>query len=125
MIYDIYHDESKKEAFRHVFLFTPKDNRREVLKYLRTARQLSNFKGKRLSFKNLGSNTSFECAKAWISILMGALQQKEKSGLEPFYLGKTRWYSRSEKRRIPLYRQFLKHLSAKLQSSIKNINIEI
>ena len=105
MIYDIYHDESKKEAFWHVFLFMPKNNRREILKYLEEARQMSGFKGKDFSFKKLHSAPSFECAGAWISILVAALQQKRREGLEPFYLGKT-GYNCPKRRRLPLYRRF-------------------
>ncbi|MHA1742660.1 MAG: hypothetical protein ACTSV6_00235 [Candidatus Heimdallarchaeota archaeon] len=86
-------------------MFIPKDNRREILKYLKQARQLSGFKGKRLSFKKLRSDSSFRCAWAWISILVAALQQKRKEGLEPFYLGKTA-YNQFKRRRVPLYGQF-------------------
>lgn len=107
MIYDIYHDESQEEAFWHIFLFIPRKSREEVLKYLKRAKQLSNFKGKHLSSKDLYSDTSFECAKSWLSIFLATLQQKQKERLEHFYLGKEE-YNQSQKRRPPIYKQFYK-----------------
>lgn len=58
-------------------------------KTLKKGRELSEFKGKNLSFKDLRSDSSFECAKSWLSILCSALQQKEKDRLEHDDLSKT------------------------------------
>lgn len=90
MVYDIYHDESKQESYWHVFLFVPRDTRADLLRYLVEARHLNSYNGDRLNFKNLRSNSSFSCAKSWISILAAALQQVEKGQLEPFILGRVR-----------------------------------
>ena len=38
IIYDIYHDESKEEAYWHGFLFVPRENRNYLLNLLNEAR---------------------------------------------------------------------------------------
>lgn len=105
MIYDIYHDESKEDAFWHHFLFIPRETRQVVLDYLKRAKQASGFRGKKLSFKDLQSNPSFECARSWLSILSAALQQKNKGRLEYFLVGKLE-YSKTLLRPVHLYERF-------------------
>ncbi len=92
--YDIYHDESKEDSFWHVFLFVPKLLREELISKLKVAREV--FSGEELSFKDLGSDTSFFCAKCFLSIACSAFQQKIKSQLEPFLVGKTEYSSKQK-----------------------------
>ncbi len=113
MIYDVYHDESKEEAFWHAFLFIPKASREEILDYLKKARLINDFKGKRLSFKILKSNSSFNCAKSWLSILVSAFQQGKKDKLEYFCFGKTK-YDRTTHTISPLLKQFSKPPKCKI-----------
>ena len=43
MIYDIYHDESKEEAYWHGFLFVPRMNRSYLLELLNEARRNTDY----------------------------------------------------------------------------------
>lgn len=43
MIYDIYHDESKEEAYWHGFLFVPRMNRSYLLDLLNEARRNTDY----------------------------------------------------------------------------------
>lgn len=99
-IYDIYHDESEERDFWHIFLFVPKDSMCKILPYLIEARKISKFKGNKLSFKNLFSTSSFECAKAWMSILVSSLQQTDKSQMQHFCLGKTEYDKKIGQRKM-------------------------
>lgn len=89
MIYDVYHDESKEEAFWHIFLFVPRTTKKVLVDCLTKARHISKYQGQQLSFKNLRSDNSVHCTKAWLSILSAAFQQKSKNQLEPYMLGRT------------------------------------
>lgn len=104
-IHDIYHDESKEEAFWHIFMFVPRESRAMVLDALTKTRKACGFSGSKLHFKRLSSNSSFACAKAWLSILVAALQQKQKDKMEPYYVGPNKYCS-SEKRRTSEYAAF-------------------
>lgn len=113
MTYDIYHDESKEEAFWHIFLFIPHDIKSELTDTLLQARYLCDYKGRQLSFKNLNSNSSLNCTKSWLSILSSAFQQKDKKPYEPFYMG-TNTYDSSCSRRTGCYGTFSKPLKCKV-----------
>lgn len=105
MIYDIYHDESKEEAYWHIFLFIPRLRKNEIIFNLKLARQNTRFKGRKLHFVNLDSNTSFECTKSWLSILRASFQQVDKNKKEYFYAGKSD-YNSSMNRRFSIFSKF-------------------
>ena len=106
MDYDIYHDESKEEAFWHIFLFVPHFSKEKVLTYLKEAKKNSKLNLQDFSFKNLSSKNSIECTKNWLSILSSALQQKDKNQLEPFLTGRDLEFCHTQKRRIPNHKVF-------------------
>ena len=87
MLYNIYHDESKEEAYWHVFLFVPLNQRIEIHERLQEARLNTNCKKSRLSFKKLKNGPSIHCAKVWLSILSSSFQQRQKNRMEPFLNG--------------------------------------
>jgi len=106
MEYSVYHDESKEDAFWHVFLFVPNESKSIVLKELRAAKEVTCLNLTDFSFKNIGSNNSIECTRIWLSILCAALQQDDKNEMEPYYLGKDSIHCPVHRRKKPNHNNF-------------------
>lgn len=93
-IYDIYHDESKKEAYWHGFLFVPRTNRQYLLELLMKARDNACWQSK-ISFKDIGNrqgrgSPKTTLVKSWLSLGLATLQQQKFFSLPtPFFLGGT------------------------------------
>ena len=93
MLYDIYHDESKEEAYWHGFYFVPRENRNYLLNLLYEARKNTSY-FYQLHYKKIKSrvkpNSNKTIAiKSWTSIGVSSLQQ-QKSYEDPLkiYMGK-------------------------------------
>jgi len=123
MLYNIYHDESKKEAYWHVFLFVPVEQRTVIHKRLQEARINTSCKKTKLSFKKLKNGPSIHCARVWLSILSSSLQQKHKNRMEPYFTGLNdkdprgsrtnshcAQFSQPPRCKVALFRQLNKHL---------------
>lgn len=80
--YEIFHDESKEDAFRHVFLFVPINKKQLLLDALQETRKMVKIKD--FSFKNIRSWSSLFGAKSFLSILCSSLQQKPGKN-EPYF----------------------------------------
>lgn len=91
-VYDIYHDESKEDAYWHGFLIVPRSNRDYLLKLLRESRSNTNYHNE-VSYKNIkkGTKLNHETAiiiQSWTSIGVVALQQQKLDELSTeFHLG--------------------------------------
>jgi len=97
-VYDIYHDESKEEAYWHGFLFVPRSERKCLLDLLTKSRKGINWY-KPVSFKEINKRTGrgsprVQLVESWLSIALASLQQQKLLSLPvPFYLcGNPRCY---------------------------------
>ena len=93
MIYDIYHDESKEEAYWHGFLFVPRMNRSYLLDFLNEARRNTDYFYP-VHYKKIRSNKKCNSKKAiiinsWTTIGVSSFQQQKLYKLPPsVYLGR-------------------------------------
>jgi hypothetical protein len=81
MVYDIYHDESKEEAYWHGFYFVPRKNRNCLLNLLYEARKNVNY-FHQIHYCKIKSKVKSNSAKAiitksWTSIGVASLQQQK------------------------------------------------
>jgi len=100
-IYDIYHDESKEEAYWHGFLFVPRSQRQYLLYLLASSRSGADWE-KIISFKDINKRTGrrsprVQLVESWLSIALASLQYQKLFKLPtPFYLcGNPRCYFRN------------------------------
>lgn len=113
MIYDIYHDESKEEAYWHGFYFVPRDNRQYLLDLLNEAREKCDYFSQ-IHYKNIKSDTKSHgkkatIMKAWTSIGIASIQQQKLvKNPPPVYLG------HNPKKREPVYRRLDTLIKCKL-----------
>lgn len=95
MIYDIYYDESKQDAYWHGFYFVPKENREYLLNLLYKARENCNYFSQ-IHYQKIKKRTKFHHGRAvikysWTSIGVAAMQQqKYKKVTLMVFLGKTK-----------------------------------
>lgn len=84
MEYDIYHDESKEDAYWHCFLFVPKKSREELLNHLFSVKKHIkwNLHFSKLDTKNAW--TKHRWCKSLLSILSSSFQQTDKWKMENF-----------------------------------------
>ena len=93
IIYDIYHDESKEEAYWHGFLFVPRDNRNYLLNLLNEARVNTGY-FHQVHYQKIKSKTKCNNVKAiiiysWTTIGVFSLQQQKLYIIPPFiYMGR-------------------------------------
>jgi len=113
IIYDIYHDESKEEAYWHGFLFVPRDNRRDyLLNLLNKARKNTDYFFQ-VHYQKIKSKTKYNSRIAiiihsWTTIGVYSLQQQKLHKIPPFiYLG------RYPKKIKPIYKKLEKLIKCK------------
>lgn len=88
MDFELYHDESKKEGYWHGILLIPSFSRRCILSLLNEARSTTGYPYS-VSFKKIKRfNRIYDCAKAWISIAIAAMNSKPNSAPIQIYLGR-------------------------------------
>ena len=92
-IYDIYHDESKEEAYWHGFLFVPRKNREYLLSLLKEARENTDYfyplHYKKIKCNKKRNSKKEIIAKSWTTIGIFSLQQQKLNKIKPFvYLGR-------------------------------------
>lgn len=91
-IYDIYHDESKEEAYWHGFLMVPRTKRAYFLSLLQEARENTKYYSE-ISYKKIKktAKTNHETAiiiESWTGIALASLQQQKLDTLPiQFHLG--------------------------------------
>jgi len=91
-IYDIYHDESKEDAYWHGFLMVPRENRDNLLMLLNQARINIGYH-EEISYKHIRRRAKAHHHKpklieSWCSIMLAALQQQKHNRLiTSFHLG--------------------------------------
>lgn len=110
MIYDIYHDESKEDAYWHGFLFVPRDNRDYLLNLLNEARKNTNYFSQ-VHYQKIKRRAKYNhetviITKSWTTIGVSSLQQQKliKFPLK-VYLGRN-----PKKRTEPPYYRILDQL---------------
>jgi len=92
IIYDIYHDESKEEAYWHGFYFVPRINRNYLLSLLNGARANTGYYYQ-VHYQRIKSKTKCNSIKAiiinsWTTIGVFSLQQQKLHKIPPFvYMG--------------------------------------
>lgn len=79
--YEIYHDESKEDAFWHIFLFVPTESKECFVNFLKEIKEKS--KLSKMSFKDLSSDNSISFASYLTSLLTAGFQQ---SGNPPSFV---------------------------------------
>lgn len=110
MIYDIYHDESKEEAYWHGFLFVPRENRDYLLNLLNEARKNTNYFSQvhyqKIKRRAKCNHETVIITKSWTTIGVSSLQQQKliKFPLK-VYLGRN-----PKKRTEPPYYRILDQL---------------
>lgn len=107
--YEIFHDESKEDAFWHVFLFVPINKKEILLKTLKEIRKT--VKTKDFSFKNINPWSSLFWAKSFLSIFCSSLQQKEWK-TEPYF--KYSFYNKAEGKKCTQTGNFNEPLKVKI-----------
>lgn len=103
-IYDIYHDESREDAYWHGFLFVPRSSREYLLELLQKAREGIGWES-HISFKDIKTQTQrtqngsshsprVQLAQSWITIGLASLQQQKflEIPTQFFICGKPREY---------------------------------
>ncbi|MBP8995023.1 MAG: hypothetical protein KBG30_14600 [Bacteroidales bacterium] len=97
-IYDIYHDESREDAYWHGFLFVPRSSKEYLLELLRKARKGANWED-HISFKDIKNRMGYnsprvQLVESWITIGLASLQQQKFLKLRtPFFIcGKSKQY---------------------------------
>jgi|GEM_PF-1323033 len=104
IIYDIYHDESKEEAYWHGFYFVPRTNRDYLLTLLNEARENTNYFSQ-IHYQKIKRRTKCNNIKAiiinsWTTIGVFSLQQQKIYKIPPFiYMG------RIPKKTKPIYKK--------------------
>jgi len=114
MIYNIYHDESKKDAFWHCFLFIPLESENELFNALKSAKKNTDFQGE-MHFRKMDftRQPSYGCSKSWLSILIASFQQKN-GAMEPYWVGKQKYHSKEWERKEAFKKKFSKPLKVKI-----------
>jgi hypothetical protein len=112
VIFDIYHDESKEEAYWHGFLFVPRENRDYLLGLLREARVNTDYfypvHYKKIRCNKKHNSKKEIIIKSWTTIGVSSLQQQKLNKISPFvYLGR---YPRKTK---PVYKKLQKLIKCK------------
>jgi len=93
IIYDIYHDESKEEAYWHGFYFVPRTNRDYLLTLLNEARENTNYFFQ-IHYQKIRRRTKCNNIKAivinsWTTIGVSSLQQQKLYKIPSFvYMGR-------------------------------------
>jgi len=92
IIYDIYHDESKEEAYWHGFYFVPRINRNYLLSLLNGARANTGYDYQvhyqRIKSKTKCTNPKAIIINSWTTIGVFSLQQQKLYKIPPFvYMG--------------------------------------
>jgi len=92
IIYDIYHDESKEEAYWHGFYFVPRINRNYLLSLLNGARTNTGYDYQvhyqRIKSKTKCTNPKAIIINSWTTIGVFSLQQQKLHKIPPFvYMG--------------------------------------
>lgn len=93
IIYDIYHDESKEEAYWHGFYFVPRINRNHLLSLLKGARENTGY-FHQVHYQRIKSKTKCNSIKAiiihsWTTIGVSSLQQQKLYKMPPLvYMGR-------------------------------------
>lgn len=85
MEYDIYHDESKEDAYWHCFLFIPKENRELILDELKDVRSKIKWN---IHFSEMNSKkvwAKIHWCRSLLSILSSSFQQSDKWKMESFF----------------------------------------
>jgi len=93
IIYDIYHDESKEEAYWHGFYFVPRTNRDYLLSLLNDARLNTGYfhqvHYQRIKSKIKCNNVKAIIINSWTTIGVSSLQQQKLYKIPPFiYMGR-------------------------------------
>jgi len=93
IIYDIYHDESKEEAYWHGFYFVPRTNRDYLLILLNEARVITKYfhqvHYQRIKSKTKCNNVKAIIINSWTTIGVSSLQQQKLYKIPPFiYMGR-------------------------------------
>ena len=104
IIYDIYHDESKEEAYWHGFYFVPRTNRDYLLSLLNEARINTKYfyqvHYQRIKSKTKCNNVKAIIINSWTTIGVFSLQQQKLYKIPPFiYMG------RIPKKTKPIYKK--------------------
>ncbi len=91
-VYDIYHDESKEEAYWHGFLFVPRVQREYLLSLLQQARDGAGWQ-KVISYKDIskemGKNSPrVQLVESWLTIAVASLQQQKFHKKTQFFIWK-------------------------------------
>mgnify|MGYP001568513828 CR=1 FL=1 len=112
-IYDIYHDESKQEAYWHGFLFVPRNSKDDLLELLLEARSNTDYHH-RIHYSEIKNATKSYHEKAiitksWTTIGVYSLQQQKLLKLPPLvFLGVSKRLGVK-----PVYRKMNKLVKAK------------
>ncbi|MDD3145509.1 MAG: hypothetical protein PHV23_05350 [Candidatus Gracilibacteria bacterium] len=116
MEYDIYHDESKEDAYWHCFLFIPKENRSIILEELKEIRSKieGNIHFCQLNSKKAG--TKINGCKSLLSTISSSFQQVDKGKMEPFFKYNKTQYCNNSKRKFSEYGTF--QISPKVKIAI-------
>ncbi len=103
--YAVFHDESKEDAYWHVFFWVPLDFIDELVDCLRVSQNRSGYRGKQLSYKRLGvSPTKHRCAHYWLTVLKASLHNQKPHHLADFDMGRA--LDRAKRKWRPFYRRF-------------------
>lgn len=114
MEYDIYHDESKEDAYWHCFLFIPKENRELILKELKDVRSKIKWNIHFCEMNSKKSWTKINGCKSLLSILSSSFQQIDKWSMEKFYKYNKTQYCNVSWRRFSEYWEFKKSPKVKI-----------
>jgi len=102
IIYDIYHDESKEEAYWHGFYFVPRINRNNLLSLLKDARENTGY-FHQVHYQRIKSKTKCNSIKAiiihsWTTIGVSSLQQQKLYKMPPLV-----FMGRIPRKKKPIY----------------------